>query len=66
MGTKRIEWSYPTSPNAVKFKFSKVGCWTVELIEGTNPPWVMEGFDTYEKAKAYANTIPEPWDRLTR
>lgn len=66
MRTKRVEWSYPTSTNAVSLGFSKDGCYSVELITGHEVPKVIAGFDTIEAARAHAETLPEPWDRLTK
>jgi hypothetical protein len=57
----RIEvcWSYPTSPNAVKFGMSKTGCWTVSRInrkkDGTpSTPQAIKGFNTQAEAIAYS------------
>jgi hypothetical protein len=62
--TKRIEWSYPTSPNADKFGF-KDGCWCVEIV--TNGlPRAVNGFATLEEASAKASAMPLPWDRFTK
>jgi hypothetical protein len=69
MKTKRIEWSYPTSPNADKFKL-KDGGWTVEVVKhsakGPLPGEAVAGFAEYDRAKAYAELLPCQWDRLTR
>lgn len=63
--TKRIEWSYPTSPNANKFGF-KDGCWTVEIVSANGIPRAVKGFATLEEASANASAMPLPWDRLTK
>lgn len=66
MTTKRIEWSYPTSTHATKFKLGKVGAWTVQVCKPGRIPDAVAGFADYGKAKAYAELLPCPWDRLTR
>ncbi len=63
--TKRIEWSYATSPNADRFGFRN-GCWTVETVRGHNPSIAIAGFTTIEEAEAYAAKMPIEWNRLTR
>jgi hypothetical protein len=62
--TKQIGWSYPTSPNATKFKFPK-GCYTVALASGANPPNHIKGFTTLQEASAYAETMPQPYSRFS-
>ncbi len=61
--TKQVEWSYPTSPNADRFKF-KTGCWTVETVEGHNPPVARAAFATREEAMQNADTMPYAWNPL--
>lgn len=66
--TKRVEWSYSTSPNANYFH-KPDGCWTVELVEHEpeiKPGVALWAFDTLEEARRYADTLTEPWDRITR
>lgn len=65
MKTKRIEYSYPTSPNAERFHFPR-GCWTVELVNGFSPGLAVAAFSTIEEAEKYAAHRPEEWNRLTR
>lgn len=66
MTTKRIEYSYPTSPNATRFGL-RDGGYTVELLAHASAiPKAIAGFKTLAEAKAYANQMPEPWNRLTR
>lgn len=65
--TKKIEWAYSTSTNAVQFGFSKTGCYTVELKEAVCvPAKAIAGFKTIQEAEDYANTLPYAWYRLTR
>ncbi len=67
MKTKRIEYSYPTSPNADRFGF-KSGCYTVEMGEcpQLKPFKAIAGFATLNEAKQFAVRLPEPFDRLTK
>jgi len=63
--TKRIEWSYPTSPNAERLGFPNTGCWTVEIVTD-DMPRAVKGFATLEEASANASAIALPWDRFTK
>lgn len=67
--TKRVEWAYPTSTNAVKFGFGKVGCWVVQTIERSGswfvwPPKALKGFASKDDARAHGETLSCEWDRL--
>jgi hypothetical protein len=53
---KTVEWSYPTSPNAVALG-RKDGCWTVEIIYRQEPPRVLAGFKTRPEALEYARNL---------
>ena len=66
MTTKRVDYSYPTSTNATRFGFGKTGCYTVETVKHPQPPKAVAGFSTLDEARAHAETLPCPWDRLTR
>ena len=58
MNTKiTVGWSYPTSPNAVKFGCSKTGGWTVKTETGTRRPRAEAIFATKEEAVAMAHCL---------
>jgi hypothetical protein len=60
--TKRIEWAYPTSPNAQELGFNSKGCWAV--YRGAK---AVNGFPSLPDARAWADTmLDEPWDKLTK
>lgn len=61
MKTKSVEFAYPSSPQANRFGFAKLGCYVVELSEGTNPPIAIAGYFTKLEAWQHADTLPEPW-----
>jgi len=61
MKTKSVEWSYPTSPNAVRFGF-KNGCWTVQICTGTGEPRSIAAFITKAEAIAHAQQIKLDWN----
>ena len=61
--TKSVEWSYPTSPNADRFRF-KDGCWTVQIIGKDDMPRTVAGFATRDEAIQNASKMPLPWNRL--
>jgi hypothetical protein len=66
--TKLIEYSYPSSPNAERFKLSSGG-YCVEIIKFTperQPPIAIAGFKTIEEAERFAATLPEPFDTFTK
>lgn len=56
----KAEWSYPTSPNATRFRFPK-GCWTVERVDWKGgsflPPVALKGFARKTDAEAYLKTL---------
>lgn len=64
--TKRVEYSYASSPNAYRLGFGRKGCYTVEKVKGIGPGTAVKGFSTLEQARAYAETLKLPWNRLTR
>lgn len=64
MTTKSVSYAYPASPDAVRFKYGKTGCYTVDLHKGTNPPEALIAFDSREKAEAYAAALVHPWNAL--
>lgn len=65
--TKSIGWSYPSSPNADRFKF-KAGCWTVSTTERNgitgipSLPCAVAAFATRAEAEAHGRALPFPWD----
>ena len=62
---KQVEWSYPSSTNAVAMGFGKVGCWTVETVEyspGPNQPEAVKGFTNSFDANDYAEALPFAWN----
>lgn len=55
-----VDWSYPSSPNAVRFGCSKTGCYTVSRTDrkrdgSPKPPKAIAGFNTRGEAEAYAH-----------
>ncbi len=60
---KSVEWSYPTSPNAVRFGFAKVGCWTLELVDsaGNETPMPVSGHATKDQALEASRDWPQAW-----
>jgi len=64
MKTKSLDWSYPTSSNATRFKF-KAGCWTVSENRYGHVPFALRGFATREEAIAFASTLVMPWHKTT-
>jgi hypothetical protein len=66
MKSKRIEYAYASSPSAVRFGFGKRGCYTVEIVDGIKPPQVICGYNTLVEARAAAERLSEPWDKLTK
>lgn len=63
--TKRVQYSYRTSPHAERFGFKNSGCYTVETVKPGKPGKGVAAFATLEEARAYANGMPQPWNRLT-
>lgn len=66
MKTKTVQWSYPTSDNAKQFGFFRTGCWTLETIEGNNPPEALQGFhpearDSALSAARWLDHLPWNW-----
>ena len=56
-----VNWSYPTSPNAVKAGMTKTGCWTVSRINRKkngerNLPLAISHFATKEEANSFAQS----------
>lgn len=60
---KEVNWSYPTSPNAVKFGFSKSGCFTLSVIDRKDfkLPKGISGHPTREQAIDAGIAIDLPW-----
>jgi len=59
---KSVEWSYPTSSNAQKFKMGKSGCWSLWMIEAkTLLPFSLYGYKTKADAMQAAKEINLPF-----
>lgn len=66
MKHKKIEWSYPSSPNAKKLGFGKHGCFSVQLAKpGGYKGKALRGFMTLAEAEEYAVTLPNDWSPLS-
>jgi hypothetical protein len=63
--TKKIEWSYPTSPNAKHFGFYKTGCYTVETVD-EHGSISQGGYATIQEAQKHADALPYDWNKFTR
>lgn len=63
--TKKIEWSYPTSPNAKHFGFYHTGCYTVETVNDFSS-MSQAGYATIEEAQKHADLLPYEWNKYTR
>lgn len=64
MKTKSLDWSYPTSDNAVRFGF-KAGCWTINQYQQGRLPLALRGFATREEAITFAETLTLRWNITT-
>jgi hypothetical protein len=65
MKTKTVGYSYPSSPNACQFGFSKTGCYSIATIRhdsGRQPPFAVAAKATLAEAFEYANAMPEEYD----
>lgn len=62
---KIIGYSYPSSTNASKFGFAKVGCFSVEILTRNSIPKALKGFATIEEARAFAETLNHPWGKYS-
>jgi len=62
--TKLVDYSYPTSPNATKHGFGKVGCYTVSIAKGHAPGKDAKAFPTKEEAMTFAESLPMPFHRF--
>jgi hypothetical protein len=61
MKTKSVDWAYPTSINAKRFKFPKLGCWVVNVCNGRTTE-TLAGFPGRTQALEYAEALPYKWD----
>lgn len=62
-GPKSLDWSFPTSPNAIAAHYPQ-GCWTVSI--GTeNGTQAVSSFAIKSEAIAFAQTLPNKWDYFT-
>jgi len=64
MKTKLVQFSYPSSDNASRFGFAKLGCYTVETWELPDAPVAIAGYYNKADAMAHAETLPEPWNPM--
>jgi hypothetical protein len=65
--TKRIEYSYPTSPNAERYGYGRIGCYTIAIIHTPMAiPVTVDAYPTYEEAKACADKLAMPYNKYTR
>lgn len=62
MKTKSVSYSYSSSPNAARFGFPATGCYTLETIEGCNPPVAISGHASKEEAIQAAESLDLPWN----
>lgn len=66
--TKSVEYSYPTSDNAIRFGFEQEGCWTVQRVSRDNGQLrsteAIAGFATLTEALEHARAWPLPWCSL--
>ncbi len=58
---KIVEYSYPSSPNACRFGFSKVGCFTLLTADETNGHKTQVAFATLTEAKSAGEAYKHPW-----
>jgi hypothetical protein len=62
---KLVEWSYPTSPNAIRFGFAKTGCYTLHTANVEFVPFdghkTVSGHGTLEEAKQAGEAFPYQW-----
>ncbi len=59
--TKCVDWSYPSSPNAVKAGFGSTGCWTVSTTCKGETPKAVASFPERVEAITYAQSLPFKW-----
>lgn len=60
MKTKSVEFAYPSSPDAVRFGFAKLGCYVVELSNSVQTV-ALAGYYLRRDAMAHAEELPEDW-----
>lgn len=53
---KSINYAYPSSSDAVRFRFAKTGCYTVAVNNKT-----LTAFATYKDAKQHADLLPDDY-----
>jgi len=60
---KSVNFSHPSSANAVKLKKAKTGCWSVSVSEKLNAiPKLLDGpFESKEEAIVEAEKLPYDW-----
>lgn len=61
---KTIEYSYPSSTNAVKNGYGSTGCYCVELVDEKHKSKVVAAYPTKIEAIAHAETLPNEWHPL--
>jgi hypothetical protein len=59
---KSVDYSYPTSPNAERFGFSKSGCYTISLNDptGVRTPVAVSAYSTLDEALKAVGQMPQP------
>jgi hypothetical protein len=62
--TVEISYSYPTSPNAIRFG-CKLGCYPVAIVGEKGKLNYVAAFETWAKAKAYADGLALPFNRYS-
>lgn len=62
--TVAVSWSYPSSPNATRFRFPN-GCWTVETREGSAAPFALSGYTNKADAFTAARSTGLPLSRYS-
>lgn len=71
---KDVSWGYPTSTNAARFGFARVGCWTVGLTHFTKNhrgedcavTVAHSAFATQGEAYDQAKALPHEWASWVR
>ncbi len=64
MKSKTVSFAYPTSTLAAFFGFPAAGCWVLETVEDSNPPFALSGYASREEAMRAAATVDLPWWRI--
>jgi len=62
--TKSVGYSYPSSPNAVRFGF-RDGCWSLEIVGSDNKSRAVGGYSTRVAAFEAAARMEIPWNKYS-